>query len=129
MNAGISQENGGAQDIVFDVNPGEVFTVPQGLMHFNHNQECFPNVFFQTFNNADPGALNVVGALAALKGNKPNGRAAIKASGAARIRASPFGAFGLDKKCLKRCGFPRSGAPGDGLTDLPQEFKNMFGLE
>ena len=65
MDAGISQENGAAQDITFDVGPGEVFVVPQGLLHYNHNDQCFPNVFLQSFTSSDPGALNVIGALAA----------------------------------------------------------------
>lgn len=102
--------------------------VPQGLLHFNHNQQCFPNVFFQSFNDADPGALNVIGALAALGDNKPNGAAAIVASGADGVMASPQGAFALDQACLKRCHFPPEGAPGDGLHDLPDAFRAMFGL-
>ncbi|NJR42359.1 MAG: cupin domain-containing protein [Akkermansiaceae bacterium] len=67
MDAGISQENGSAQDITFEVAPGEVFVVPQGLMHHNHNVQCTPNVFLQSFTSSDPGALNVIGALAALR--------------------------------------------------------------
>jgi hypothetical protein len=128
MDAGISQENGAAQNITFEVAPGEVFVVPQGLLHHNHNRQCFPNVFLQTFTSSDPGALNVIGALASLNGAGDAGAAAIAASGASSIAASPQGAFALDQACLKKCGFPESGAPGDGLKDLPDDFKALFGL-
>lgn len=128
MDAGISQENGAAQDITFDVDPGEVFVVPQGLLHYNHNAQCYPNVWFQTFSSSDPGALSVTGALAALRDSGDAGAAAIAASDASRVEASPQGAFALDQACLKRCGFPETGAPGDGLKDLPDDFKLLFGL-
>ena len=128
MDAGISQENGAIQDITFDVGPGEVFVVPQGLMHHNHNDQCIPNVFLQSFSSSDPGALNVINALAAMRDGSDAGYAAIQASGADLIEASPLGAFALDQQCLKRCGFPETGAPGDGLEDMPQEFRALFGL-
>ena len=129
MDAGISQENGAAQDITFEVGPGEVFVVPQGLMHHNHNRQCVPNVFLQSFTSSDPGALNVIGALAALGAGSDAGAAAIAASGAQYIEASPQGAFALDQACLKHCGFPETGAPGDSLKDLPKDFKALFGLK
>lgn len=128
MDAGISQENGAAQDITFDVGPGEVFVVPQGLLHHNHNAQCEPNVFLQSFTSSDPGALNVIGALAALGAGSDAGAAAIAASGADLVEASPQGAFALDQACLKRCGFPATGAPQDGLQDLPDAFRALFGL-
>ena len=128
MDAGISQENGAAQDITFEVGPGEVFVVPQGLLHHNHNDQCFPNVFLQSFTSSYPGALNVIGALAAMNAGSDAGAAAILASGAELVEASPQGAFALDQACLKRCGFPTTGAPGDGLTDLPADFAALFGL-
>ena len=128
MDAGISQENGAAQDITFDVNHGEVFVVPQGLLHQNHNAQCFPNVFLQSFTSSDPGALNVIGALAAMNAGSDAGAAAILASGAQLVETSPQGAFALDQACLKRCGFPTTGAPGDGLTDLPADFAALFGM-
>ena len=128
QNSGISQENGAAQDITFDANPGSVFVVPQGLMHFNHNRECIPNVFFQSFTSADPGAINIIGALAALRDGGEAGAAAIAASGASLIEASPLGSFALDQECLAMCGFPATGAPGDGLQDLPDAFRVLFGL-
>ena len=127
MDAGISQENGAAQDITFEVNPGEVFVVPQGLLHYNHNRQCIPNAFFQSFNSADPGALNVVGALAALAASGDAGAQAARASVTDGI--APVGAFTLDQECLKECGFPETGAPGDGLGDLPNEFRALFGLD
>ena len=128
MDAGISQENGAVQDITFDVNPGEVFVVPQGLLHHNHNAQCTPNVFLQSFTSSDPGALNVIGALAAMNAGSDAGAAAILASGAELVEASPEGAFALDQACLKKCGFPATGAPGDGLTDLPETFATLLGL-
>ena len=129
MDAGISQENGAAQDITFEVGPGQVFVVPQGLLHHNHNDQCFPNVFLQSFTSSDPGALNVIGALAAMRDGSDAGEAAIIASNAELIEASPQGAFALDRACLKRCGFPTTGAPGDGLSDFPGDFKALFGLD
>ena len=128
MDAGIAQENGNLQNITFDVNPGETFVVPQGLLHYNHNQQCFPNVFFQSFDSADAGALNVIGALAAFNNAGTDGAAAMLASGAELIEAIPQGAFALDQKCLQRCGYPATGAPGDGLDDLPDAFAARFGL-
>ena len=127
MSAGIAQENGNLQNITFDVNPAEVFVVPQGLLHYNHNQECTPNVFFQSFSDSDPGAINVIGALAAFNNAGGDGAAAILASGANKI-IDPKGAFALDQQCLKRCGFPKAGAPGDGLTGLPAELRALTGL-
>lgn len=129
MDGGVSQENGAAQDITFDVNPGEVMVVPQGLLHHNHNAQCTPNVWLQSFSSSDPGALNVVGALAAMGDGSDAGLAAMKASGTDLVEASPQGAFALDQKCLKRCHFPATGAPNDGLDDLPDEFRVMFGLK
>jgi len=129
MDAGVSQENGAAQDITFKVEPGEVMTVPQGLLHHNHNAQCTPNVWLQTFSGADPGALNVVGALAAMADGGDAGAAAIHASGAAQVHASPQGAFALDQQCLKRCHLPSTGAPNGGLDDLPDHFRIMFGLK
>jgi hypothetical protein len=129
MDAGIAQENGNRQDITFQVKPGQVFTVPQGLLHYNHNNQCIPNVYFQTFNSADPGALNVLGAIAALRDGSDAGEAAIIASAAEFVEPSPQMAFALDKACLKHCGFPETGAPGDGLKDLPHDFRVLFGLD
>ncbi|KAK9808713.1 hypothetical protein WJX72_002380 [[Myrmecia] bisecta] len=128
MKAGESQENGGLQNITLSVLPGEVFVAVQGLLHFNHNPSCTPLVFVQSFNSADPGALNIIGALAALNGGGPIGAAGIKASNAGTITASPQGAFSLDQDCLARCGLPSTGAPGDGLGGLPNEFRVLFGL-
>jgi hypothetical protein len=65
MSTGIDQESGALQNITFKVKPGEVFIAPQDLFHYNHNQECVPNAFFQTFDTPDTGTLNVIGALAA----------------------------------------------------------------
>lgn len=127
QDAGISQENGAEQDITFEVNPGEVFVVPQGLLHHNLNQQCEPNVFLQSFTSSDPGALNVIGAIAAMSAGGEAGAAAILASGADSVKASEQGAFALDQACLKKCGFPETGAPGDGL-DMPEEFRALFGL-
>lgn len=67
-----------------------------GLLHFNHNNQCTPLVFTQTFNSADPGALNVVGALAALSGTAG---ASIQASNVT-AGASPQKAFALDQVAL-----------------------------
>jgi hypothetical protein len=128
MDAGIAQENTFAQNITFDVNPGEVFIAPRGLLHFNHNTQCTPNVFIQSFTSSDPGALNIIGALAALRDSGLAGEAAIIASGAEEVEASQQMAFALDKACLNGCGFPETGAPGDGLADLPGDFKVLFGL-
>ena len=129
MGAGISEANGVAQDITLDINAGKVFAVPQGLMHCDHNQECEPNVFFQSFDSADPGALNVIGALVAFNTAGGDGAAAILASGADSIKDRPQGAFALDQACLKRCGFPETGASGDGLEDLPTTLRPLFGLQ
>lgn len=128
MDAGISQENGVAQDITFEVGPGEVFVVPQGLMHYNFNSRCEPNFFTQTFTSSDGGAINVVGALAALRDGSASGAEAIAASGADLVSTSPQGSFALSKECLKRCGLPPSGAPGDGLGDLPNSMRAVLGL-
>lgn len=128
MDGGISQENGAAQDITFQVEPGEVMVVPQGLLHHNHNAQCTPNVFLQTFSSSDPGAINVVGALAAMGDGSDAGLEAMKASGTDRVDASPQGAFALDQKCLKECHFPDTGAPNDGLDDLPEDFRALYGL-
>ena len=128
MSAGVAQENGALQNITIPINPGEVFVVPKGLLHFNHNQECEPLVFLQTFNNADPGAINMIDAFAAFNGAGEDGRLAIEASGAQSVEASPQGAFGLDQKCLKRCKLPETGAPGNGLEGLPAAFMAMAGM-
>eukprot|EP00892_Ulva_mutabilis_P012392 jgi/Ulvmu1/9525/UM053_0013.1 len=128
MDAGISQENGVAQDITFEVGPGEVFLVPQGLMHYNFNARCEPNFFTQTFTSSDGGAINVVGALAALRDGSASGAEAIAASGAGLVSSSPQGSFALSAECLKRCGLPPSGAPGDGLEGLPNSMRAVLGL-
>jgi Cupin len=128
MDAGVAQENGADQDLTFKVNPGEVVVVPKGLLHHNHNAQCTPNVFLQTFTSSDPGALNGIGAIAAMGIGGDAGKAAIAASGAELVEATPEGAFALDQACLKRCGFPETGAPGDGLGELPTSFKVLFGL-
>lgn len=128
MDAGISTENGNPQDITFAVNPGEVFVVPQNTLHHNHNAQCEPNVWLQSFTSSDPGALNMIGAISALGAAGEAGSAAITASGAQEIMPSPQGAFALDQACLQKCGFPAEGAPNDGLDDLPDTFKVLFGL-
>lgn len=64
-----------------------------GLLHFNHNKQCTPLVFTQTFNSADPGALNVVGALAALSSTAGSSIAASNVTAG----ASPQKAFALDQ--------------------------------
>ena len=126
MSAGISQENGQAQDITFEVNPGEIFLVPQGLLHYNHNQECIPNVFFQSFDSADGGAINIAGALTSLLSTE-DGMAALIASGLSDTTPSPQGSFALDQACLARCGFPETGAPGTGFEDLPEAIAAIAG--
>jgi Cupin len=128
MDAGIAQENGALQNITLQINPGEVFVVPQGLLHYNHNRQCTPNAFFQSFNSADPGALTVTNALAALKASGEAGAAAALASTTDQVMKSDFAAFALDQECLAHCDFPETGAPNDGLDDLPADFKVLFGL-
>lgn len=59
MSVGVAQENGGLQNITFQASPGDVFIAPQGLIHFNANQQCAPLAFIQSFNSADAGAINV----------------------------------------------------------------------
>lgn len=125
---GIAQENGALQNITLTVGPGEVFVVPQGLLHYNHNNQCKANAFFQTFNSADPGALTVTNALAALGASGVAGRAAIAASSAQSVQLSPLGAFALDAACLRRCRLPPTGAPGDGLQTLPHSIRALFGM-
>jgi hypothetical protein len=129
MDAGVSQENMSAQDITFEVHPGEVFVVPKGLLHHNHNRQCIPNIYLQTFTSSDPGALNVINALAAMRDGSEAGAAAIEASGATDIIGSELAAFQLDQVCLKKCGFPPEGAPNGGLDDVPEEFLVLFGLK
>jgi mannose-6-phosphate isomerase-like protein (cupin superfamily) len=121
MNGGVAQENGAAQNVTFTVGPGELMVAPQGLMHFNANYQCSPLAFLQSFNNADPGALSVGNALAALGGAAPG------LLGASNIQATNTGlaAFALDAQCLQRCGLPSNG--GD-LNGLPDNIKVMFGL-
>ena len=65
------------------------------------------------FNNADPVALNVIGALAALKTVDD---ATIAASNAGSVTASPQAAFSLDQTCLSRCGLSSSGGGLPGLS-------------
>jgi hypothetical protein len=126
MTGGVAQENGGLQNITFTVYPGEVMIAPQGLLHFNHNNQCEALIFLQSFNSADPGALNIIGGLASLNGNSNGGSAAIKASNAGSVTASPQGAFALDQDCLSRCRLPTTGAP-DGWAGVPNEFRALFG--
>jgi Cupin len=107
--------------------PGEVFVVPQGLLHHNHNAQCTPAVFVQTFSSSDPGALYVIGALAALNVGSDAGAAAMLASGVTLMDTSTLGAAtALDQVCLKTCGFPATGAPGDGQKGIPAEFAALF---
>ena len=73
MDAGIAQENCVTQNITFQVGPGEVFVVPQATVHYNYNNQCTPNLFMQSFSTNDPGAINVVGALAALRDGSNSG--------------------------------------------------------
>ena len=70
----------------------------------------------------------MIGALAAMGLGSEAGAAAMLASGAELVEASPQGAFAVDQACLKKCGFPDTGAPGDGLQDLPADFASLFGL-
>lgn len=127
QNVGIAQENGALQNITFQVKPGEVFVVPQGLLHYNHNNQCIANVFFQTFNSADPGALTVTNAIASLGASGADGLAAVIASTAQNVKLSQLGAFALDRACLRRCGFGRRGAPGNGLQSLPDAISALLG--
>jgi hypothetical protein len=108
MHAAIAHENTFAQNITFDVNPGEVFIATRGLLFFNHNIQCVPNVFLQSFTSSDTGALNTIGALAALRDSGATGEAPIIASGAAEVKASPQMKFASDQACLNRCGFPET---------------------
>jgi len=121
MNGGVAQENGAAQNITFTVLPGELMVAPQGLMHFNANYQCSSLAFLQSFNNADPGALSVGNALAALGGVAPG------LLGASNIQATNTGlaAFALDAQCLQRCGLPSNGG---NLNDLPDSIKAVLGL-
>lgn len=70
----------------------------------------------------------MISALAAMNAGSDAGAAAILASGAQLVEASPQGTFALDQACLKKCGFPATGAPGDGLTDPPADYVALFGL-
>ena len=70
----------------------------------------------------------MIGALAAMGLGSEAGAAAKLVRGAELVGASPQGAFALDQACVKKCGFPDTGAPGDGLQDLPAAFSFPFGL-
>lgn len=122
MNAGISEENGGRQNVTFTVGPGQSFLVPQGLLHFNANKGCTPIVFIQMFNNADAGTISVVGALAALK---EVDYSTIAASNASSATPSPLGAFALDPTCLSSCGLTSAGG---GFSKLSGEMQAFVGL-
>lgn len=102
----------------------------QGLLHYNHNQECEPNIFFQSFDNADGGAINVIGALAAFSAAGGDALAAMRSgdTGAADLMPAAQGSFALDQACLKRCGLPSTGAPGDGFNDLPRALRPLLGI-
>lgn len=102
----------------------------QGLLHYNHNQKCTANIFFQSFDSADGGAINVIGALAAFAAAGGDALAALKAggTGAADLMPSAQGGFALDQACLKRCGLPETGAPGDGFGDLPRALLPLLGI-
>ena len=76
-----------------------------------------PQVFIQSFNSADAGTINVIGALAALKAVD---NSTISSSSAGGVMASPQNAFGLDQQCLQRCGL---GATGGGLSGLSAEMQ------
>ena len=72
---------------------------------------CYPNVFTQTFNNGDPGSINVINALAAFNNPSVNqaGRSAMNAANAGSLTASALGAVALDQACLARCNLTSSG--------------------
>jgi oxalate decarboxylase/phosphoglucose isomerase-like protein (cupin superfamily) len=53
----LAQELGSADNLTVTVGPGEVFIVPQGLLHFWGNLNCKPAVLFQSYDNADPGSV------------------------------------------------------------------------
>jgi oxalate decarboxylase/phosphoglucose isomerase-like protein (cupin superfamily) len=124
ITAGIAQENNAAQNISFSVGPGEIVAVPQGLLHFNYNGQCSSSVFFQSFNNGDPGTITVGNALAALGGVAPG---SLQGLGAAYIFATNtgLGSFAIDGQCLQRCNLPSSGGT---LNDVPDNIKVMLGL-
>ena len=62
----------------------------------------------------------MIGALAAMGLGSEAGAAAMLASGAEQVEASPHGAFALDQACLKKCGSLDTGAPGMACrTSLP----------
>ena len=74
-------------------------------------------VFIQSFNSADAGTINVIGALAAMKAVD---NSTISSSSAGGVMTSPQNAFGLDQQCLQRCGL---GATGGGLSGLSAEMQ------
>lgn len=94
-------------------------------MHFNANQGCKPLAFVQYFNSADPGALNLMGAMPALAGSGALGASAISASGFSNVTVSPQGAFALDQSCLATCGLTSAGG---GFTGVSPDLATMFGL-
>ena len=124
----VSQEVGSAENTTVTAGPGEIFIVPQGLMHIVHNRACEPAMFWQTFDNSDAGRTDLLHSLTALYESGEAGAAMVQASGAVGIAASE-GFIKLDPTCLHRCGFDADGPPGDGLDGLPHLFKVMAGLE
>jgi hypothetical protein len=48
----------------------------------------------------------------------------VSAAGAGGLSPSPY--VTLDPTCLKTCGYPKTGAPGDGLHGLPWVLKALL---
>ena len=53
------EENGGKGAVVNAISPGEVFVVPQGLIHYQQNLGCEAATFLAALNNEDPGAVTI----------------------------------------------------------------------
>jgi hypothetical protein len=61
---GFVEENGGGVRLyITTVHAGMTVHVPQGLLHFSHNQECTPAGFLANFAYRDPGTQSTIPAL------------------------------------------------------------------
>ena len=54
LTAGFIAENG-ARFVSLEIRPNTAVVFPQGVIHFEFNDNCEPGMFVATFNNEDPG--------------------------------------------------------------------------
>lgn len=104
---GMIEENANMNNpVIVNMTQGDTVHVPQGVMHFSHNNECEPAAFLANFGVSDPGTQTIWTSFIRIPSDVLNAATGIPEDRINELKQLPLvtapGTGG--EECLQRCG-------------------------